>query len=69
MAFQYQQSTIDQHTDYVVAILKAGAGVEISFDPRDGTFTGIVGVESHTPFARQVAERAERRASTLNTEF
>ena len=67
MAFQYQPSTLEQYTEYVVAQLKAGKGVEISYDPSDGRFTGIVGVESGTPFARQTAERAERRASTLNS--
>ncbi|GAA4890837.1 hypothetical protein ACFPM3_20140 [Streptomyces coeruleoprunus] len=67
MAFQYQQSTLDQYTAYVVEQLKAGRGVEISFDPHDGTFTGIVGIESGTEFALWVAGRAERRASTLNT--
>jgi hypothetical protein len=64
MAFQYQQSTLDEHTAYVVAQLKAGRGVEISYDPHDGTFTGIVGIESGSEFARWVTDRAERRAST-----
>ena len=66
MAFQYQPSTLEQHIRYVVAILKAGGGVEITYDPRDGSFTGIVGIASGSAFARQAAERAERRASTLN---
>lgn len=66
MAFQYQQSTLDEHTAYVVAQLKAGRGVEISYDPSRGSFTGIVGIDPGTEFARWVADRAERRASTLN---
>ncbi|MFG3509635.1 hypothetical protein ACGF5F_29505 [Streptomyces sp. NPDC047821] len=64
MAFQYQPSTLDEYTAYVVEQLKAGRGVEISHDPCDGTFTGIVGIESGSDFARWVTERAERRAST-----
>lgn len=61
------QRILDHEVEYVVAQLKAGKAVCIDTDERDDRITGIVGVESHTPFSLWVADRAERRASTHNS--
>jgi hypothetical protein len=62
--FQYQPSTISQHAAYIGRELAAGRFVQTTFDPADGTITGIVGVEPRSAFADQVTAAAERRAST-----
>ncbi|MGW6790075.1 hypothetical protein [Streptomyces chartreusis] len=64
--FLYPPSTIDQYAQYAAQAFANGQGLQVTFDPSDGTFTGLVAIESGSPLARQIAERAERRASTLN---
>lgn len=64
--FQYQPGTIDDYVRYAAQAFANGQGLQITFDPRDGTFTGLVAIDPGTPFARQIARTAERRASTLN---
>lgn len=65
--FQYQPGTIDDFVRYAAQAFANGQGLQVTFDPRNGTFTGMVAIDPGTPFARQIAEHAERRASTLNT--
>lgn len=59
-----QNTLTDSNVEYIVRQLREGKGVQI--DSHDGKVTGLVGIESGTEFARWVAERAERRASTRN---
>ncbi|KUJ70816.1 hypothetical protein ACZ90_00410 [Streptomyces albus subsp. albus] len=66
MAFVYQETTLDEYARYAAEAFARGGGLQITFDPADGTFTGIMAIPSGTAFARQVAKKAERRASTLN---
>lgn len=66
MAFQYQPSTLEGWVQYAAQAFASGQGLEISLNPADGTITGLVAIEPGSDFAHWVAERAERRASTLN---
>lgn len=54
--------------DFFVEAVKQGRGVQFTLEPstsrNPGDVSGYVSIESHTPFARQIAERAERRTST-----
>jgi hypothetical protein len=61
------QRMTESDIEYVVAMLKAGAAVQISTDDRDGTTTGITGLQNHTKFAAWQVERIERRVSTHNS--
>lgn len=58
------QNISDSNVEYIVQQLREGKGVQIDSDA--GKVTGLVGVESGSDFARWVAERAERRASSRN---
>lgn len=54
--------------DFFVKAVEAGQGVQFTFEPstsrNPGAISGYVAIRPQTPFARQIAERAERRAST-----
>ena len=60
-------TVLDHEVEYIVAQLTAGKAVQLETDERDGYVTGITGIESGTEYARWVATRAERRASTHNS--
>lgn len=62
--FPYQESTLDQYAAFAARTFASGAGLQVTTDPGTGMFTGLVGIVSGSPLARQIAETAERRAST-----
>jgi len=64
--FQYQPETIAHYAKAASEAFAAGHGFQVSVDPATGEFTGMCAVPGGSAFARQVAERAERRVSTLN---
>ena len=58
----------EENIAFFAAAIEAGHGFLMTSEPstsrEPGRINGLCFVQSHTPFARQVAERAERRSST-----
>lgn len=56
--------------DFFVAAFEAGHGIQFTSEPstsaHPGNINGFTAIPSHTPYARYVAERAERRTSTAS---
>lgn len=67
---RWNEQAEQRHIAAFAAALNAGHGFQITSEPstsrEPGRINGYLAVPSHTPFARYIAERAERRTSTAN---
>lgn len=67
---QWNAARLEDRIAYFSAAVSMGHGVQITSEPstsrNPGEINGLASIPTQTPFSRQVAERAERRASTAN---